>query len=172
MSCTKKSRFNGWTLGEIHVLDPRIVPNARRDNFEVNHHYSNLIVQLAPVAAGVAQRCRTASVARNAAQIVRNVIAEVSGRLKQKRSLDRAELSRLKASIMRAFTNVKRISDAELCTHLERKLTRLQSALSKITPRRGTSAVALEEASKLVSRIVTNREQAQKLITQLRRLCE
>ena len=45
--------------------------------------------------------------------------------------------------------------------HLERKLTRLQSALSKVTPRRGTSAVALEEASKLVSRIVTNREQAQ-----------
>jgi Histidine kinase-, DNA gyrase B-, and HSP90-like ATPase len=168
----KEPRFNGWTLGEIHVLDQRIVPNARRDNFEVNHHYSNLIVQLAPLAAGLTQRCRTASVARNAAQIVQNVVAEISSRLKDKRSFDRAELSRLKASIMRAFTKAKRITDAVLRTQLEKKLTSLQNSLSKITPKRGASVVALEEASKLVSRLVTNREQAQKLLTQLRRLCD
>jgi Histidine kinase-, DNA gyrase B-, and HSP90-like ATPase len=52
----KESRFNGWTIGEIHVLDRRIIPNARRDNFEVNHHYSNLLVQLGPVASGISQR--------------------------------------------------------------------------------------------------------------------
>jgi molecular chaperone HtpG len=28
------SRFNGWFAGEVHVLDPRIVPNSRRDFFE------------------------------------------------------------------------------------------------------------------------------------------
>ena len=168
----KEPRFNGWTLGELHVLDRRIVPNARRDNFEANHHYSNLIVQLAPVAAGVSQRCRSASVARNATQIVQNVIAEVSGRLKEKRSFDRAELSRLKASIMRAFTKAKRITDLELRAQLEKKLTRLQNTLSKITPKRGASVIALEEASKLVSRYVTNREQASKLLSQLRRLCD
>src|SRR5262249_5922312 len=87
----KESRFNGWTIGEIHVKDPRIVPNARRDNFEVNHHYYNLLVQLGPVAAKIAQICRTASVSRNAEQSVRNVIAEISIRLKQRRSFDRAE---------------------------------------------------------------------------------
>src|SRR5215475_12908891 len=38
-----------------------IVPNARRDNFEVNHHYYNLLVQLGPVAAKITQICRTAS---------------------------------------------------------------------------------------------------------------
>jgi hypothetical protein len=129
-------------------------------------------VQLAPLAATVAQRCRTASVARTAAQIVENVIADVSGRLKQKHSFDRAELSRLKASIMRAFTKAKRVTDGALRTQLERKLTRLQKTLSKITPRRGTSVIALEEASRLISRIVTNRDQAQKLLAQLRRLCD
>src|SRR5262245_50101545 len=66
----KEPRFNGWTIGEIHVKDPRVVPNARRDNFEVNHHYYNLLVQLGPVAAKITQLCRTASVARNAEQIV------------------------------------------------------------------------------------------------------
>ena len=67
------------------MLDRRMVPNARRDNFEVNHHYSNLLVQLGPVAANISQHCRSASVSRNAAQIVQNIIDEVSTKLKQKR---------------------------------------------------------------------------------------
>ena len=60
-----ESRFNGWTVGEIHVLDPRILPNARRDNFEQNVHYSNLTAQLEPIARQIARRARGASVARN-----------------------------------------------------------------------------------------------------------
>ena len=57
---------------------------------------------------------------------------------------------------MRALSKAERITDAELRTQLEKKLTRLQNALSKITPKRGASVIALEEASKLVSRFVTN----------------
>ena len=97
----KEARFNGWTIGELHILDRRIVPNARRDNFEVNHHYYNLLVQLGPLAAKITQRCRSASVARNTAQIVRNIIAATAARLKERRSFDRAELSRLKSAVQR-----------------------------------------------------------------------
>ena len=32
--CFKESRFNGYNIGEIHVIDPELVPNARRDDFE------------------------------------------------------------------------------------------------------------------------------------------
>src|SRR5262245_25216734 len=92
----KEVRFNGWTVGELHILDRRIVPNARRDNFEVNHHYYNLLVQLGPLAAQITQRCRSSSVARNAEQIVRNALAAIKDRLTQRRSFDRAELSRMK----------------------------------------------------------------------------
>lgn len=168
----KEPRFNGWTVGEIHIFDRRIVPNARRDNFEVNHHFSNLLVQLGPVAASIAQRCRSASVSRNTTQIVKNIIEEVSERLKQKRSFDRAELSRLKSAVVRATTYTKRIADEKPKLQFENKLNRLKSLLAKVTPKRGASAIALDEASALVSRIVTNREQAQKLIRELRRLCD
>ncbi len=168
----KEPRFNGWTVGEIHIFDRRIVPNARRDNFEVNHHFSNLLVQLGPVAGSIAQRCRSASVSRNTTQIVKNIIEEVSDRLKQKRSFDRAELSRLKSAVVRAGTYTKRIADEKAKLQFENKLNRLKSLLAKVTPKRGASAIALDEASALVSRIVTNREQAQKLIRELRRLCE
>lgn len=58
-------RFNAWTVGEIHILDPRIVPNARRDNFEQNVHFADLTAQVEPIARQIARRCRTASVERN-----------------------------------------------------------------------------------------------------------
>ncbi len=167
----KEPRFNGWTIGELHVFDRRIIPNARRDNFEVNHHHSNLLVQLGPVAAKIAQRCRSASVARNNVQIVQNVIDEVGSRIKQKRSFDRAELSRLKSALLRAGTKAKGITEKNLRQRLEAKLDRLKKALAKVSPKRGASVVALDEAASLVSKLVTNREQAQKLIEELRKLC-
>lgn len=54
-------RFNSWSIGEVHILDRRIIPNARRDDFEQNAHYSNLLNQLAPIARSVSKRCRTSS---------------------------------------------------------------------------------------------------------------
>ena len=121
----KEARFNGWTIGEIHVYDPRIAPNARRDNFEVNHHHYNLLVQLGPLAAKISQRCRSTSVSRNAEQTVKNAIAEVEGRVKQKKSLDRAELSRLKALILRAKSKATRIDPASRAQLLQVSLDKL-----------------------------------------------
>lgn len=57
-------RFNSWAVGEVHVVDPRVVPNGRRDQFEENVHLANLINHLAPTARDIARRCRTSSVRR------------------------------------------------------------------------------------------------------------
>lgn len=57
-------RFNAWSVGEIHVIDRKITPNGRRDHFEQNSHYTNLINQLAPVAREIARLCRTSSIRR------------------------------------------------------------------------------------------------------------
>lgn len=58
-------RFNPWSVGEVHVLDRRIVPNGRRDDFEQNAHLSNLLNQLSPVVRDIARRCRGNSIRRN-----------------------------------------------------------------------------------------------------------
>jgi molecular chaperone HtpG len=168
----KEPRFNGWSIGEIHVIDPRIVPNARRDNFEVNHHYYNLLVQLGPLAGKITQRCRSASVSRNCEQVARNVITETTSRLKQKRPFDRAELSRLKSAVLRARSKAKRVSEAALRSELESNLDKLKAKLTKVSPKRGASAIAVDEAVRLVSKLVTNRAQAETLAAALRRLCE
>lgn len=57
-------RFNSWTVGEIHVIDPRIVPNGRRDHYEQNVHFNTLRDQLAPIAREIGRRCRTNSIER------------------------------------------------------------------------------------------------------------
>jgi hypothetical protein len=58
-------RFNSWSVGEIHVIDPRIVPNGRRDHFEQTIHYHDLVMHVLPKARELSQRCRTSSIKRN-----------------------------------------------------------------------------------------------------------
>jgi len=45
-----EARFNAWCVAETHVLDPHILPNGRRDHFEQNTYYFDLINHLAPHA--------------------------------------------------------------------------------------------------------------------------
>ena len=59
-----ETRFNSWSVGEIHVIDKRVVPNGRRDHFEQNAHYLNLVNHLGPTARDIARRCRTSSIRR------------------------------------------------------------------------------------------------------------
>jgi hypothetical protein len=60
-----ETRFNSWCVGEIHVVDSRIIPNGRRDHYEQNVHYTNLINQLSPIARDISTRCRQSSIRRN-----------------------------------------------------------------------------------------------------------
>lgn len=60
-----EERFCSWTIGEVHVLDPRVVPNGRRDAFEANVHLDNVIMHLRPVVSEIARECRFSSQRRN-----------------------------------------------------------------------------------------------------------
>jgi hypothetical protein len=58
-------RFNSWSVGEVHIFDSRVVPNGRRDHFQSNTHFNNVLSHLGPIARGIARRCRTSSIRRN-----------------------------------------------------------------------------------------------------------
>lgn len=60
-----EDRFNRWCVGEIHILDSRIIPNGRRDYFESSVHLRNLENHLSAICRKIEQRCRTASKRRN-----------------------------------------------------------------------------------------------------------
>lgn len=59
-----EARFNAWTVGECHVISSKLVPNARRDDFEQNNHYANLLMHLMPKGKEIAKACRDSSAER------------------------------------------------------------------------------------------------------------
>jgi Histidine kinase-, DNA gyrase B-, and HSP90-like ATPase len=58
-------RFNSWVVGEVHILDDRILPNGRRDHFEQNVHFRNVLGKLTPFARDLGRLCRGSSMRRN-----------------------------------------------------------------------------------------------------------
>lgn len=62
----KDARFNGWSIGEVFAIDLRLIPNARRDNFEKNPSYFLLVEQLTTIASTITKDIRSASLSRNA----------------------------------------------------------------------------------------------------------
>jgi molecular chaperone HtpG len=168
--CFKESRFNGWSIGEIHVIDPRVIPNARRDNFELNHHAYNLITQIGPIAARITRRCRTASISRNSALIIRNTVDQIDQRLTQLRPLSPAELSKFRASILRCRQKLKGVLEPD-SIELLGSLAQLEERLSVHATTDQSPGIALDEALALVAKYVTNRDQARKLAEALRQIC-
>ena len=57
-------RFNGWAVGEVHVIDNKVLPNGRRDHFEQSTHFDNLLNQLTPIVREIAKHCRDRSIGR------------------------------------------------------------------------------------------------------------
>ena len=62
----KESRFNGWTQGEIFIVTDKLIPNARRDDFEQNDAYYKFMEALSnSVGLEIARTIREASSTRN-----------------------------------------------------------------------------------------------------------
>ncbi len=60
-SIFKEERFNGWIIGEIIILDQKIIPNARRDDFEKNDDYLFLYKKLNRIGENISDEIRIAS---------------------------------------------------------------------------------------------------------------
>lgn len=61
----KEDRFNGWMIGELHVIDHNIIANSRRDYFELNEEFHKLEYQLIEWANEESKEIRKLSYERN-----------------------------------------------------------------------------------------------------------
>ena len=62
----KEARFNGWTQGELFVITDKLIPNARRDDFEQTPEYFKFIQVLQDgVGYEITKKIREASALRN-----------------------------------------------------------------------------------------------------------
>jgi len=126
-----ETRFNAWSVGEVHVVDNRIVPNGRRDHFEQNAHYHNLVNHLTPLARDIAKRCRTGSVRRKWLrdfEVHRQVATEKIAIVAQG-SLGQAERQAISLATEQTIMQMERIAGMDLFADSEPETLRAGAAL-------------------------------------------
>ena len=130
-----EARFNSWSVGEVHVMDRRIVPNGRRDNFEQNVHFHNLVNHLTPTARDISRRCRTSSVRRRwerELELYAQSVAETIGIIVQG-SVNRAKREQLALSVEQTLLRMSKIAGrkllADTASDLETRIVALREGL-------------------------------------------
>ena len=130
-------RFNSWSVGEVHVVDPRVVPNGRRDQFEQNVHYANMVNHLTPTARDIARRCRTSSVRRRSLrefELYAERAAETTGIIRQG-SGNQQKREQLALSVEQVLLHMSKLAGNSLLVDvsdcLEQRIGALRRLLSE-----------------------------------------
>jgi molecular chaperone HtpG len=134
-----ETRFNAWSVGELHVVDPHIIPNGRRDHFEQSVHFHNLLTHVVPVAREITRRCRISSIQRKWSrdfELREMAVREKAAIIKQG-ALSRGDryrvMEEIKASV--AFLNgiiTKGILPEHQVANLKKRADKLDRDVSKI----------------------------------------
>ena len=61
----KEDRFNGWLIGELHIVDPELIANSRRDDFEKNDAYYALVDSIKEWTSFISKEIRHISYERS-----------------------------------------------------------------------------------------------------------
>ncbi|NOT48162.1 MAG: molecular chaperone Hsp90 [Acidobacteria bacterium] len=177
-------RFNSWTVGEVHVLDLRLVPNGRRDHFEMGVHFDNLANQITPLLRNISSRCRKSSATRNRLRELSTLEANVLDKLNavinspiDKRSrylfLNQAEASIVRMRSNLASGNFDESAESEWTLRidtLESKFAAARSVRKINDPLESFSAMkrnAYERVFGLILECSENQEAARKLIDRI-----
>ena len=137
----REERFNRWCVGELHIVDERLLPNGRRDYFEPSPHMRQVENHLESIIQGIVKRCREASAARNHIRKVQTTLEHAES------AYDLAESGYLKAEdanalIERALQNIRTLEESLSALDPDQEtsiteLARLKAKLAQFRPHRG-----------------------------------
>lgn len=178
-----ETRFNSWTVGEVHVLDPRIVPNGRRDDFEQNVHYANLLNHLAPIGRDIARRCRTNSANRQRERAFQSLALAVDSQLEvlQQGALGAEAATEMASKVARCLERLEqsarewsdRPAGEEMLQRVVRQREALATAVAESRPSspleklRGEFREGFQAAIDLVYECSANRVAAKSLVDRI-----
>lgn len=137
----REERFNRWCVGEIHIVDARLLPNGRRDYFEPGPHMRQIENHLESIIQSVVHRCRNASSARNHQRKVQTTLDHMDSAYELAGS-GYLKAADAKALIDKMIENVQTLEQSLDPTNPdhENKVTeieRLRAKLSQFRPKRG-----------------------------------
>jgi molecular chaperone HtpG len=127
-------RFNAWCIGEIHVLSGKIIPNGRRDDFELNGHYQNLLSHATSIASRVSKLCRDRSIQRNRvrrAALLRQLAEEQLLILRDRKSPTMIK-EHYRKLVMKTLGQLRRIAeDKKFSAEDQRAISKIADSLEK-----------------------------------------
>ena len=134
-----EARFNAWSVGELHIIDSRIIPNGRRDHFEQSVHFHNLLTHLTPVAREITRKCRTSSIQRKWARDfeLREIAVREKAAIIKQGALGRNDRYRITEEIRAAIAFLegiitKGILPTDVISSLKKRKERLERDVYKI----------------------------------------
>ena len=134
-----ESRFNSWVVGEVHILDERILPNGRRDQFEQSVHFRHVLSRLAPLARELGRRCRASSIKRNWTRQFEQGVAFIKDRqaILRQGAVTRTRRTRLKDEILDRAAVLEKIAalpalDAKTRSACHKRLAYLSAKLPQL----------------------------------------
>lgn len=174
-------RFNVSSVGEVHVVDRRIVPNGRRDHFERNAHFHNLLNHLAPTAREISRRCRTIRRKWLREFESQRLAAAEAIKIIRQRSVGKAELARFAHSGERCLLQMEKIAAMNVfvpdgiaapatISKLRQKLNGLKGAVGDASPLAGVPKAQrknYERFFELICKCSTNQMAAKALIDRI-----
>src|SRR5205823_1268309 len=130
--------------------DRRIVPNGRRDHFEQNAHFHNLLNHLAPTARDISRRCRTNSIRRKwlrEYELERQAAADAI-KIVGQRSVGKTELAKFVKAAERALQQMEKIASMSLLSlegikDSQPTVTRLRNKLGRLVDESATDTSPL-----------------------------
>jgi hypothetical protein len=151
----QEPRFNSWAVGEIHVIDERILPNGRRDHFEQSVHFNDLLNQLSPTANELSRQCRTSSIQRNAIREYerqREAINEMLAIMEQG-AVSTEKMLVLQNDVQIGIETLQklcesRIKDVVLSTSLANKTKRVRQRAERIFARKARASALKRKGSR------------------------
>ncbi len=177
-------RFNSWSIGEIHVISKCLTPNGRRDNFEENVHFDNLISQLHPHLKDIASVCRKKSSQRQWKQRFYSKVASVDQdiSLVESGSVSESKLGEKLSNIETAIIELEELissSKYDWTKDLSSEIIPLKKRVSKIAKRKEKKKsdplsfvpyqkrLAYQEILELVYEVSANKEAGNLMINKL-----
>ena len=147
-----QARFNRWCIGEVHILDANVIPNGRRDYFEVGPHTRNLENHLSAVCRRIVTRCRRASRKRNTERRVMTKLTELEAcySLASSGYLRAEDAKRVVESAMKKVPDVRKESRRiDVGARLGRRVDELEELLTGFEEVRGHETLGKLPASQV-----------------------
>ena len=179
-----EGRFNSWVVGEIHVLDKRVVPNGRRDHVEQNVHFHNLLTHILPIARELSRNCRQSSIRRNRSREFLRCVEAAQQKLSivKQGALSRTEQGRLLREVHTGIAELEKLAERglfEQAGHLNprahirklkrdvEKIERRQNIRSRLSQLPRARRQAYERIFSLIYECAQNRTSAKALVDRI-----